>query len=682
MIKDDLTQTTKNDALFKQKNDKQQLIPPMTITNDATSRPDQPQSQRVIIRNNRHKAPKTHDRVGLVIGKLPTKTNGSPSNPHAVKRQKPKNKRVGEIHTETKTTGESTEQSETTNMEREQTKTPEKPINSGYLNKTKQKTQRSLKDYMKPIKKDQQKPKETKKEVDTESDTETELDNEIMDNTNKTQGDLNIIQCNLKKKGQAMKMLGTNIVGQTNPIVLMTEPYAYKNKKVATIHKDMTIIQSYEEKPRAAIALPKKMAAQAWKMDIGNEKDACTILIKHEKTNIILSSIYMDQTKDINTKLIKQIKDRADKLKAKLIIGTDTNSHHKKWGDKNTDKRGETLMEAINENALQWLNKGQKPTFVNSRGQSTIIDVTLVNKDATRDIKDWRVSDEPTSSDHRYIRFKMRETTRNKKRRIEGNTDWNKFRDEIKKSRIIKEIEKQNIQTYKELNRASHKLHKEIMRCWKIACPLTYSSGKPNKLIWQKEEVNKAKIKIIKLLNKRKNRKNTKKIDRKLIIANEEYEKIAMKAQQQSWSEFTGNITGTHQAARLNKILKLTGQHKIQPGTIKDKADKPATSPAESLKNLLDYHFGENTTTSHIIKYSKERNGKEENTFSKEKIARAINTLPLNKAPGPDGVSNGMLKEGAGLLNDAIATIFKASHRLQTPPENWTYKPLLYLQQS
>eukprot|EP00116_Pleurobrachia_bachei_P001378 sb/3461640/ len=212
-----------------------------------------------------------------------------------------------------------------------------------------------------------------------------------------------------------------------------------------------------------------------------------------------------------------------------------------------------------------------------------------------------------------------------------------------------------------------------------VSCPPSYSSGKPDKLLWQNEEVNKAKHKIIKLLNKRKNRKNTKKIDRELIIANAEYETTAEKAQKQSWSDFTGNVTGTHQAARLNKILKLTGYHNIQPGTIKDKTGTPATSPAESIKNLLDYHFGGNTTTVHILKYKKTEAGHEDETFSKDKIERAINTLPPNKAPGPDGVSNGMLKEGAGLLNEAIKTIFKASHRLQAPPKNWTYAKGIFL---
>ena len=83
-------------------------------------------------------------------------------------------------------------------------------------------------------------------------------------------------------------------------------------------------------------------------------------------------------------------------------------------------------MENLNENNLQWINRGQKPTFVNSRGHNSIIDITLVNRDMTRDIMEWRVSDEATNSDHRYIRFKIKEAKVKKRRRIERVTPTGK----------------------------------------------------------------------------------------------------------------------------------------------------------------------------------------------------------------------------------------------------------------
>eukprot|EP00116_Pleurobrachia_bachei_P002652 sb/3462914/ len=560
-----------------------------------------------------------------------------------------------------KTIGEPSAQLGLTNQTRDPACSPYQPSNQKVakcatrgLDK-KRNTQRSLKEFMRPRKKPTPTPLESQPMEEAQTD-----DEDITNDTNTTyHGDLNIIQCNLQKKRQAMKMLGTNIVGNENPIILMQEPYAQTNKKVVSIHKEMATFQSHDEMPRAAIAIPKQMTGMAWKMDIGNDRDSCTILIKNDKTSIILSSIYMDQTKPINTSLIKELTERAVKLKAKLLIGTDTNAHHRSWGDKKTDNRGETLVENINGNNLQWINKGQKPTFVNSRGHNSIIDITLANRDMSRDIKEWRVTDEASNSDHRYIRFTVKEAKTTKRKRIERNTDWDKFKEELGKSKIMKEIENSEIRTYKELNIASYRLQKEIKRCWKIACPLTYSSGKPSKLLWQTDEVVNAKNKIIKLLNKRKNRKNTAKIDRKLILANDEYEKTAEKAQKRAWTDFTGNVKGTHQAAKLNKILKLTGQSNIQSGSIMNCDKIIATTPAEALKNLLDHHFGINAQEKEVptLKYSNSNGGQELNTFGEDRIKRAINALHPHKAPGPDGVTNGMLKEGAEILT-TLGTAF------------------------
>ena len=50
------------------------------------------------------------------------------------------------------------------------------------------------------------------------------------------------------------------------------------------------------------------------------------------------------------------------------------------------------------------LNKGHRPTFVNSRGHSSIIDLTLT-LGKNEDIQNWHVCEEYHFSDHRMIEF-------------------------------------------------------------------------------------------------------------------------------------------------------------------------------------------------------------------------------------------------------------------------------------
>jgi hypothetical protein len=50
-----------------------------------------------------------------------------------------------------------------------------------------------------------------------------------------------------------------------------------------------------------------------------------------------------------------------------LIIGCDSNAHHVAWGSTDFNGRGEALMEFLSTSSLEILNRGDVPTFCNSR---------------------------------------------------------------------------------------------------------------------------------------------------------------------------------------------------------------------------------------------------------------------------------------------------------------------------
>ena len=105
----------------------------------------------------------------------------------------------------------------------------------------------------------------------------------------------------------------------------------------------------------------------AVKIDINNKKE-------------ILASIYMDiEDASFPPKPLIELEKYAKQIDAPLIIGSDTNSHHIIWGDKKQDKRGEVLLEHLYSCDMSKANRGSEPTFVNSRGHSSVIDLTLTN---------------------------------------------------------------------------------------------------------------------------------------------------------------------------------------------------------------------------------------------------------------------------------------------------------------
>ncbi|GJQ68737.1 hypothetical protein Trydic_g17269 [Trypoxylus dichotomus] len=92
----------------------------------------------------------------------------------------------------------------------------------------------------------------------------------------------------------------------------------------------------------------------------------------------------------------------AEAHKLQLLLGCDASAHHTIWGSTGTNKRGESLI--THTNGLVTLNRGNKPTFV-TVSRAEVIDVTVCTPRFARWVKQWHVSDEPSLSDHRYIRF-------------------------------------------------------------------------------------------------------------------------------------------------------------------------------------------------------------------------------------------------------------------------------------
>jgi hypothetical protein len=88
----------------------------------------------------------------------------------------------------------------------------------------------------------------------------------------------------------------------------------------------------------------------------------------------------------------------------------DSNSHSNVWFDKNNDYRGDLINIFIAQNNLILLNNNKNvPTFETSRGNSSI-DLTIASIDLTGFVNDWRVLDEESASDHKYINFNISAT--------------------------------------------------------------------------------------------------------------------------------------------------------------------------------------------------------------------------------------------------------------------------------
>jgi hypothetical protein len=95
------------------------------------------------------------------------------------------------------------------------------------------------------------------------------------------------------------------------------------------------------------------------------------------------------------------------------------------------------LVEFLNSTGLEILNRGNNPTFCNSR-RLEVIDITRRICEPLERIKDLEVSSETSLSDHRHITFKLLSSVPAGFFRDSRSTNWNFLRDDLK-SRLEQE---------------------------------------------------------------------------------------------------------------------------------------------------------------------------------------------------------------------------------------------------
>ena len=93
-----------------------------------------------------------------------------------------------------------------------------------------------------------------------------------------------------------------------------------------------------------------------------------------------------------------------------VILAGDLNAKAVEWGNPSTDLRGWAVLDWAVAGGLTLVNIGSVQTCVRQRGGS-VVDVTFTTPALATRVSDWRVDLTESLSDHRYIRFNVREAT-------------------------------------------------------------------------------------------------------------------------------------------------------------------------------------------------------------------------------------------------------------------------------
>ncbi|XP_029169805.1 uncharacterized protein LOC114939608 [Nylanderia fulva] len=233
-----------------------------------------------------------------------------------------------------------------------------------------------------------------------------------------------------------------------------------------------------------------------------------------------------------------------------ILLGCDANSHHLVWGSTDINPRGESLFNFVVGMELHILNRGTEPIFLGSRRQE-VIDITICSGGILDLLRGWRVSDEPSGSDHRQIRFTMEQVqSQGLWKRNPRKTNWRGYEEDLRSR--LKEAPTR-FHTKENLETAADYLNDAIKYSYKMNCPLE-SKNPSAKAPWWSKELAKLRAEGRRLFNRARN-VNTPRSWEEYRKSQRIYKKAIVKAKRKGWRSFCSSIESAPEASRLSKIL-------------------------------------------------------------------------------------------------------------------------------
>lgn len=366
--------------------------------------------------------------------------------------------------------------------------------------------------------------------------------------------------------------------------------------------------------------------------------------------------------------------------KLQLIVGCDANAHHTVWGSSNNNTRGESLLQFISSEGLVVANIGNEPTFVTS-ARREVLDLTLCTDIVSYNIKNWHVSEEPSCSDHRQIRFDLATPSLAEvKHRNPRNTDWEGY---IKTLSGSLEGSVPNVREPDGLETAVELINEAVMAAYQENCQERSRKCGGNTPWWNKH-LKCLRDKVRRLFNKAKLSQEWD-VYRKTLT---QYNKEVRRAKRHSWRKFCAEINDVPACSRIHKVLAKDNTV-LEVSFLKKENGTYTDTIEESLEMLTKAHFpGSHITSDPWLPLGptavRRRPSSEEWKLATEitrpdKIRWATNKFHPFKSPGPDGIYPALIQKGQEVLVPYLTKIFRASLAWGYIPQAWREAKVIYL---
>ena len=452
------------------------------------------------------------------------------------------------------------------------------------------------------------------------------------------------------------------------PIACVQEPNLTNGKPTGFPGK---LILSRGSHPRSAIVTLRGTSITL--IDQLSSDDITWALITYKNFRSALCSFYSD----INCNCINLRHEQARKLANTTLMLGDSNAHSTIWGNETNNTRGDIWEQYLMRNALSPLNHGITPTFDNHIG-SSCIDLSLTNRPAN--FTNWHNTEIQLGSDHTLILLTACNGKPSSPKLVQNiaRTNWSIFKS------ALPLLDNAVIRSTSDLEARAALISNNITSAFNRACPP--KPPYPGKVCkwWTSELSNLLRNKN--LAARRARKYKGKPIGFRALKAKRQlgslFQKIMRIEKDKSWESFTSNLTGYKNISSLLKSMKSDKSYTIP--LLRGPDNKMANNTNENLDILRNSHYRNSALTYLIHKgdsspLTKTLPDSLSDFMNEHLLRRAISSLPNNKAPGPDGLKNELIKQLPSNYVLELLNLIRTSLATGYIPSSWLEAEAIFI---
>ncbi|XP_036146976.1 uncharacterized protein LOC118647010 [Monomorium pharaonis] len=310
-----------------------------------------------------------------------------------------------------------------------------------------------------------------------------------------------------------------------------------------------------------------------------------------------------------------------------------------------------------------------------------VLDLTICSRQVVQEVTGWRVSDEPSLSDHRQITFRLAKvqakvrTVRDPRR-----TDWDSFREDLAVG--LREFPKRH-GIPQEIELCVEHLQRVLVGSFKNNCPeRTVRNTKD--VSWWNPKLQELRSAARRAWNRARNTSHQADWDLHQR-AQKAYKDSVVRAKKESWRRFCESVEGIPEAARLGRILARDRDAALEAIRLDDGT---MASGERCLNHLLESNFpgfrgGLEEDVHRGISNPHKVRGKDWSLAAEivrpDKVKWAVRGFKLFKSAGPDRVFSALLQEGLEQITGPFTRTLRACLALGYTSSVWRQAKVVFI---